>query len=109
VQAGQEVRAMVDVRAILSIALNQREIIIPTDGEWFRYIKRNWNDAYLIIRPGNTEVLWKAIARWGKEDVLESDNPELLLTMIHRHYGPETEGYTEMLMARVGKLARKYS
>ena len=97
---------MGDVRDILSIAFNDREVTVSTDGEWFRYIKRNWLGAYIIIRPGDAEETWKAIALFGNEDVLIAAGPEELLDLIRHHYGPETEGYTEMLMHRLG---RKYS
>ena|SRR5438105_15762366 len=97
---------MTDVRAILSIALNHRQVLINTDGEDFRYLKRNWGDVYLIIRPGIAEDTWKAIAKFGNEDQLIADTADVLLDLIRHHYGPETEGYTEMLMA---KLGRKYT
>ena len=84
---------MADERDILSVALNRREVAVTTDGEDFRYLRRNWGDAYLIVRPSQPEDTWKAIARFGKEDELIAATADELLGMIRRHYAPATEGY----------------
>ncbi len=91
---------------LLSIILDRREVKVPTDTEWFRYIRHNWRGAYIIIQPSQDSGAWKAIACWGKGDELISETPDGLLSLIHRHYGPNTEGHAEMLM---GRISRKYS
>jgi len=98
--------AMADIRGILSVALSHREVVVTTDAEDFRYLRRNWGDAYLIIRPSQLDDTWHAIARFGNGDQLVAATADELLGLIRRHYGPETEGYTDMLIA---KLGRKYS
>ena len=100
---------MGDGTDILSAVPSNREVKVSTDGEWFRYIKRNWLGAYIIIQPSQDTDTWKALACWGNEDQLVADTPEILIDLIRHHYGPETEGYTQMLMARMGQLMRKYS
>ena len=97
---------MADARDVVSIVLGCREVVVTSDGEDFRYLKRNWGDAYLIIRPSQPEDTWKAVARFGNRDELIGATADELLDLIRHHYGPSTEGYTEMLMARLG---RKYS
>ncbi len=97
---------MDDARGIASVVLNRREVVITSDGEDFRYLKRNWGDAYLIIRPSQPGDTWKAVARFGNQDQLIAATADELLGLIRHHYGPETAGYTEMLTARLG---RKYS
>jgi hypothetical protein len=97
---------MADARDISSVLFGRREVAVTSDGEDFRYLKRNWGDAYLIIRPGQPDDTWKAVARFGNQDQLIAATADELLGLVRRHYGPETTGYTEMLMARLG---RKYS
>jgi hypothetical protein len=93
-------------RDVLTLLLSGREVIVPTEDQWFQYIKANWRGAYIIIRPSQLDDTWKALATFGNEDGLVADTPDELLDLIHHHYGPETEGYTEMLMNKIGK---KYS
>jgi hypothetical protein len=97
---------MDDKRGIASIVLGRRQVVVTSDGEDYRYLKRNWGDAYLIIRPSQPEDTWKAVARFGNGDQLIGATADELLGLVRHHYGPETEGYTEMLMTRLG---RKYS
>jgi hypothetical protein len=97
---------MTDERGILSIVLGRREVVMPSETEDYRYLKQNWNSVYTIIRPGNAQDVWMAIAKFGNGDELIADTADILLDLIRHHYGPPTEGYTEMLMARMGK---KYS
>lgn len=92
---------MTDARGILSVALNRREVIVPTEAEDFRYIRHNYRGAYVIIRPSQDSDTWKAIATWGNSDELIADSSDELLGLIRRHYGPKTEGYTEMLTVRI--------
>jgi hypothetical protein len=51
---------MTDSRDILSVALNHREISVPTDTEDLRYIQANYRGRYVIIRPGRDGGPWKA-------------------------------------------------
>ena len=97
---------MADKRDVSSVVLGRREVIIRSDDENFRYIRHNYRGAYIIIRPSQSGDTWKAIARFGNGDELISDTADGLLDLIRHHYGPETEGYTEMLMTKLGK---KYS
>lgn len=68
------------------------------DGQDFRYIKYNWGDVYIIIRPSVTSDTWKAIAEFGSNDELIADDGFELLNLIRRHYP-----------GLVHKLGRKYS
>lgn len=86
---------------LLTIMLNHREVTIPTDDEWFKYIKYSWNGAYTIVRPSQQTDTWKAFAMWGDGDELIADTPGHLLDLIHHHYGPDTNGYVDMLIARL--------
>jgi hypothetical protein len=97
---------MVDVRDILSIVMSHREFKVPSDDETFRYIKANYRGAYVIIRPGRAGDVWHAFALFGNQDELAADTSDELLELIRRHYGPNTEGYTDML---IGRISRKYS
>jgi hypothetical protein len=84
---------MEDTRGITSVVLGRREVVVTTDGEDFRYLRRNWGDVYLIIRPSRDDDTWKAIARFGRQDQLVAATADELLGMIRRHYCPATEGY----------------
>jgi len=84
---------MEDTRGITSVVLRRREVVVTTDGEDFRYLRRNWGDVYLIIRPSRDDDTWKAIARFGRQDQLVAATADELLGMIRRHYCPATEGY----------------
>src|SRR5690242_11163228 len=97
---------MADGRDILTVLLNRRELKIPSDAENFRYLKANWRGAYTIIRPSQADDTWKAVACFGNGDELVAATADELLGMIRHHYSPDTEGYAEMLMARLG---RKYT
>jgi hypothetical protein len=92
---------MGDMRDVASIILGAR-----LEAEDFAYLRHHWGSAYTIIRPGNAQDVWIAIAKFGNEDELIADTADVLLDLIRHHYGPETEGYTQMLMTRMGK---KYS
>ena len=84
---------MTDTRGIASVVLSKREVVITTDGEDYRYLRRNWGDVYVIVRPSRDDDTWKAIARFGNRDELIGATADELLGMIRRHYGPGTEGY----------------
>jgi hypothetical protein len=97
---------MADTRDVSSVLFGRRELVITTDAEDFRYLRANWSGVYTIVRPSQDDDTWKAIARFGNGDQLIADTADELLALIRRHYGPETEGYVEMLM---GRLGRKYT
>ncbi len=58
----------------------------PTDEEHLAYLRWAWRGAYVIVRPGKTENVWRALATWGNGDELVSDSPDGLLYLIRRHY-----------------------
>ena len=101
-----EVYGMADKRDLASVVLGRREVITRTELEDFAYIRHNWSSVYMIIRPSQPTDTWKAIAKFGNHDELEAWSADGLLDHIRHHYGPETEGYTDMLMDKLGK---KYS
>ena len=84
---------MADTRGIASIVLGHREVAIPTDLENFKYLRHHWGSAYVIIRPGQNDDTWQAIAQFGNGDELAAATADELLGMIRRHYGPSTPGY----------------
>jgi len=84
---------MADTRDLLSVLFGRRQVAFTTDGEDFRYLRRNWGDVYVVIRPSPPVDEWRAMARFGNGDVLIAATADELLGMIRRHYGPETEGY----------------
>ncbi len=77
---------MMDRRSIASVALGHREVVVPTEDEEFAYLQSNWRGAYVIVRPGKTENVWRALACFGDGDVLEAGSAEELLEMVRRHY-----------------------
>lgn len=93
---------MADKRGILSLVLNRREVKVPSEADDYRYLRYHWGTAYAVIRPSRGDDTWKAIARFGNHDQLVTDTANELLELIRRHYSPDTEGYAEMLMARLG-------
>jgi hypothetical protein len=97
---------MADKRDLASIILGGREVITRTELEDFHYIRHHWGSVYVIVRPSQDDDTWKAIAKFGNGDELNAWSAEGLLGLIRKHYGPETEGYTEMLIVKLGK---KYS
>jgi hypothetical protein len=97
---------MADKRDVSSAVLGRREVIVKSDAEYRRYLRWNWGSAYTIICPRQPADMWRAIAKFGNEDELAAWTADELLDLIAHHYGPETEGYTKMLMDRLGK---KYS
>jgi hypothetical protein len=97
---------MTDKRDLASIILGGREVITRTELEDFHYIRHHWGSVYVIVRPGRFDDVWRATAKFGNHDELEAWSAEGLLDLIRHHYGPETEGYTDMLMDKLGK---KYS
>ena len=97
---------MWDERTVASILFSRREVIVRTEAEDYRYIRHHWGSVYIIVRPGVHDEVWRAIAKFGNKDELIASSADELLGLIRRHYGPETEGYTEMLMDKLGK---KYS
>lgn len=77
---------MVDRRDVVSLVLSGREVVMPTDEENFAYLRDNWQGAYVIIRPGSTETVWRALACFGDGDELTAESADDLLNMIRRHY-----------------------
>ncbi len=84
---------MADKRGILSVALNQREVVIRSDAENLAYLRHHWRGAYVVIRPSQPGDTWKAIAAFGHGDELIGASADELLGLIRRHYGPSTPGY----------------
>ena len=97
---------MSDKRDLASIILGARTVVVRTEAEDFSYLRHHWGSVYVIVRPSQDDDTWKAIAKFGNGDELNAWTAEGLLGLIRRHYGPETEGYTDMLMTKIGK---KYS
>jgi len=97
---------MTDKRDLASIILGARPVVARTELEDFAYLRHHWGSVYVIVRPGQAGDTWKAIAKFGNGDELNAWTADGLLNLIRHHYGPETEGYTEMLMTKLGK---KYS
>ena len=97
---------MADSRDVSSVILGRREVIVRSDAENLAYLRSNYRGAYVVVRPSQSGDTWKAMACWGNGDELVAATADELLDLMRRHYGPETEGYTEMLMA---KLGRKYT
>lgn len=79
---------MGDARDVSSAVLGRRELVITTDAEDFRYLRRNWGDVYVIIRPSRDDDTWKAIARFGSQDQLIAATADELLGMIRRQLLP---------------------
>jgi hypothetical protein len=50
------------------------------------YLWDNWGDAYVIRPPCLDCVKWRAIARFGQEDILLADGSSELLDKIRQHY-----------------------
>ena len=94
---------MTGTRDFLSAVLGRRELVVPTEADDYRYLRFHWSAVYTIVRPSQGDDTWKALARFGNQDQLVADTADELLNLIRHHYGPETEGYTEMLMAKLGK------
>jgi hypothetical protein len=94
---------MPDARDISSVLFGRRELVVPTEADDYWYLRFHWSAVYTIVRPAQDDDTWKAIARFGNQDQLVADTADELLNLIRHHYGPETEGYTEMLMAKLGK------
>lgn len=94
---------MADRRGIASILLGRREVVVPSEADDHRYPRCHWSAPYAIVRPSRGDDTWKAIARFGNGDQLIAASADELLDMIRHHYSPDTEGYAEMLMARLGQ------
>jgi hypothetical protein len=80
-------------RDIASIILGARPVVTRTEAEDFEYLRHNWGSVYVVIRPGQADDTWKAVAKFGNRDELISDTADGLLNLIRHHYGPATEGY----------------